>query len=70
MKKQVYVAAISLFLSVIFLNLFISNVNDDTIYHTTELVIYNLKQLILFLISFISGFTLIISLGGIFYGEE
>jgi hypothetical protein len=70
MKKQVYIAAIRLFLSVIFLNLFISNVNDDTIYHTTELVIYNFKQLILFLISFISGFTLIISLGGIFYGEE
>lgn len=70
MKNQVYIAAVSLFFSVIFLNMFIVNINDNTVYYDYDLISYNFKQLGLFVLSFISGFTLIISLGGLVYGEE
>jgi uncharacterized membrane protein YciS (DUF1049 family) len=70
MKNQVYIAAVSLFFSVIFLNMFIANINDNNIYYDYDLISYNFKQLGLFVLSFISGFTLIIALGGLVYGEE
>ena len=70
MKKEFYVAVIGLIASVIFWNLFINNLQDNTTYYDYDLIAYNFKQLALFISAFISSFCLIISLGGLFYENK
>lgn len=70
MKKEFYVAVLSFIFSIIFWNLFISNVNDINTYYDYDLIAYNFKQLGLFISAFISSFCLIISLGGLIYENK